>query len=137
MVSFDKKGTAHLNTIKRPTEKSFNLNKPILNANRLTIKIVNTKKTQKIKIKLILVCRSVGKRLQINIVRILFSLVSNIHSSIFINFQDVGCAPDILTMNMTHTGELGYVFYIPTEFALHVYDELVEAGKVNKMLIET
>ena len=33
-------------------------------------------------------------------------------------------------MNMTHTGELGYVFYIPTEFALHVYDELVEAGKV-------
>ena len=45
-------------------------------------------------------------------------------------FQDIGCAPDILTMNMTHTGELGYVFYIPTEFALHVYDELVEAGKV-------
>ena len=34
-------------------------------------------------------------------------------------------------MNMTHTGELGYVFYIPTEFALHVYDELVEAGKVS------
>ena len=46
-------------------------------------------------------------------------------------FQDIGCAPDILTMNMTHTGELGYVFYIPTEFALHVYDELVEAGKVS------
>ena len=45
--------------------------------------------------------------------------------------KDIGCAPDILTMNMTHTGELGYVFYIPTEFALHVYDELVEAGKVT------
>ncbi len=39
------------------------------------------------------------------------------------------CAPDILTMNMTHTGELGYVFYIPNEFALHVYDSILEAGK--------
>jgi glycine cleavage system aminomethyltransferase T len=37
-------------------------------------------------------------------------------------------------MNMTHTGELGYVFYIPTEFALHVYDELVEAGKVGWLI---
>ena len=41
----------------------------------------------------------------------------------------VACAPDILTMNMTHTGELGYVFYIPNEFALHVYDSILEAGK--------
>jgi pyruvate dehydrogenase phosphatase regulatory subunit len=32
-------------------------------------------------------------------------------------------------MNMTHTGELGYVFYIPNEFALHVYDSILEAGK--------
>ena len=32
-------------------------------------------------------------------------------------------------MNMTHTGELGYVFYIPNEFAIHVYDAIVEAGK--------
>lgn len=30
---------------------------------------------------------------------------------------------------MTHTGELGYVFYIPNEFAIHVYDAIVEAGK--------
>jgi len=51
--------------------------------------------------------------------------------NVLIFSQDIGCAPDILTMNMTHTGELGYVFYIPTEFALHVYDELVEAGKVS------
>ena len=41
---------------------------------------------------------------------------------------DIGCAPDILTMSMTHTGELGYVMYIPSEFALHVLDELQEQG---------
>ena len=41
---------------------------------------------------------------------------------------DIGCAPDILTMNMTHTGELGYVMYIPSEFALHVLDAIQEAG---------
>lgn len=32
-------------------------------------------------------------------------------------------------MNITHTGELGYVLYIPNEFALHVYGRLVEAGQ--------
>jgi pyruvate dehydrogenase phosphatase regulatory subunit len=32
---------------------------------------------------------------------------------------------------MTHTGELGYVFYIPNEFALHVYNSIIEAGKVT------
>ena len=41
---------------------------------------------------------------------------------------DVGCAPDILTMNITLTGELGCIFYIPNEVALHVFDALVEAG---------
>jgi pyruvate dehydrogenase phosphatase regulatory subunit len=41
---------------------------------------------------------------------------------------DIGCAPDILTMSMTHTGELGYVMYIPSEFSLHVLDELQEEG---------
>jgi len=44
-------------------------------------------------------------------------------------YLDIACAPDILTMNMTHTGELGYVFYIPNEFALHVYNSIIEAGK--------
>ena len=44
-------------------------------------------------------------------------------------YMDIACAPEILTMNMTHTGELGYVFYIPNEFAIHVYDAIVEAGK--------
>ena len=42
---------------------------------------------------------------------------------------NIGCAPDVLTMSMTHTGELGYVMYIPSEFALHVLDSIEEAGK--------
>ncbi|XP_012054584.1 PREDICTED: pyruvate dehydrogenase phosphatase regulatory subunit, mitochondrial [Atta cephalotes] len=41
---------------------------------------------------------------------------------------DVGLANGIRTMNLTHTGELGYVLYIPNEFALHVYTRLIEAG---------
>nr|XP_033331918.1 pyruvate dehydrogenase phosphatase regulatory subunit, mitochondrial [Megalopta genalis]XP_033331919.1 pyruvate dehydrogenase phosphatase regulatory subunit, mitochondrial [Megalopta genalis] len=41
---------------------------------------------------------------------------------------DVGLANGIRTMNLTHTGELGYVLYIPNEFALHVYTRLVDAG---------
>ena len=42
---------------------------------------------------------------------------------------DIANAPDILTMCMTHTGEMGYVMYIPSEFALHVFDSIMEAGK--------
>ncbi|XP_065214392.1 pyruvate dehydrogenase phosphatase regulatory subunit, mitochondrial [Planococcus citri] len=42
---------------------------------------------------------------------------------------DVGLANGIRTMNITHTGELGYVLYIPNEFALHVYNCLLEAGQ--------
>lgn len=41
---------------------------------------------------------------------------------------DVGLANGIRTMNLTHTGELGYVLYIPNEFALHVYTRLIDAG---------
>ncbi|XP_043463215.1 pyruvate dehydrogenase phosphatase regulatory subunit, mitochondrial isoform X2 [Leptopilina heterotoma] len=41
---------------------------------------------------------------------------------------DVGLANGIRTMNLTHTGELGYVLYIPNEFALHVYKKLIDAG---------
>ncbi|KOX71509.1 Pyruvate dehydrogenase phosphatase regulatory subunit, mitochondrial [Melipona quadrifasciata] len=41
---------------------------------------------------------------------------------------DVGLANGIRTMNLTHTGELGYVLYIPNEFALHVYTKLIDAG---------
>ncbi|XP_048507943.1 pyruvate dehydrogenase phosphatase regulatory subunit, mitochondrial isoform X2 [Athalia rosae] len=42
---------------------------------------------------------------------------------------DVGLANGIRAMNLTHTGELGYVLYIPNEFALHVYTRLIEAGE--------
>ncbi|CAG9855595.1 unnamed protein product [Phyllotreta striolata] len=42
---------------------------------------------------------------------------------------DIGLANGIRTMNLTHTGELGYVMYIPNEFALHVYSSLVQAGE--------
>ncbi|XP_040572212.1 pyruvate dehydrogenase phosphatase regulatory subunit, mitochondrial [Lepeophtheirus salmonis] len=43
-------------------------------------------------------------------------------------YMNVGCAPNILTMNLTHTGELGYVMYIPNEFAVHVYDTILSEG---------
>lgn len=42
---------------------------------------------------------------------------------------DVGLANGIRTFNVTHTGELGYVLYIPNEFALHVYTQLWEKGQ--------
>lgn len=42
---------------------------------------------------------------------------------------DVGLANGIRAMNLTHTGELGYVLYIPNEYALHVYTRLMEVGK--------
>lgn len=41
---------------------------------------------------------------------------------------DVGLANGIRAMNLTHTGELGYVLYIPNEFALHVYNRIMEIG---------
>ncbi|CAH0385101.1 unnamed protein product [Bemisia tabaci] len=43
--------------------------------------------------------------------------------------MDIGLANGIRVMNLTHTGELGYVLYIPNEFALHVYNCLIHAGK--------
>ncbi|XP_073975671.1 pyruvate dehydrogenase phosphatase regulatory subunit, mitochondrial isoform X2 [Rhodnius prolixus] len=42
---------------------------------------------------------------------------------------DVGFANGIRAMNLTHTGELGYVLYIPNELALHVYNKITEAGE--------
>ena len=43
--------------------------------------------------------------------------------------MDVSCSPEILTMNMTHAGEQGYVLYIPNEFAVEIYDSILEAGQ--------
>ena len=31
-------------------------------------------------------------------------------------------------MNLTLTGELGYVMFIPSEYALHVFDAIMDAG---------
>ncbi|EDW62674.1 pyruvate dehydrogenase phosphatase regulatory subunit, mitochondrial [Drosophila virilis] len=42
---------------------------------------------------------------------------------------DVGLADGIRVLNITHTGELGYVLYIPNEYALHVYSRLYKAGQ--------
>lgn len=42
---------------------------------------------------------------------------------------DVGYASSIITMRLTHCGEDGFVMYIPSEYALHVYEMLMKAGK--------
>ncbi|MFO8090902.1 MAG: glycine cleavage T C-terminal barrel domain-containing protein, partial [Desulfatiglandaceae bacterium] len=38
-----------------------------------------------------------------------------------------GCAP-VRCLRITYVGELGYELYIPTEYACHVYETLMEAG---------
>ena len=43
--------------------------------------------------------------------------------------MDVGLASGIRALNLTHTGELGWILYIPNEYALHVYDRLVSHGE--------
>lgn len=42
---------------------------------------------------------------------------------------DIGMVSGIRAMNMTHTGELGWVLYVPNEFALYVYNLLKERGR--------
>jgi 4-methylaminobutanoate oxidase (formaldehyde-forming) len=41
---------------------------------------------------------------------------------------DVGYAP-VNAIRITYVGELGWELYIPTEFSLHVFDTLLEAGQ--------
>jgi heterotetrameric sarcosine oxidase gamma subunit len=41
---------------------------------------------------------------------------------------DIGYAP-VLALRVTYVGELGWELYIPTEFSLHIFDTLMEAGK--------
>lgn len=43
--------------------------------------------------------------------------------------MDMGSASGIRAMNLTHTGEMGWVLYIPNEAALHVYDKILEHGR--------
>ncbi|MCL4123272.1 UNVERIFIED_CONTAM: hypothetical protein GTU68_015012 [Idotea baltica] len=54
----------------------------------------------------------------------------------FFSFKeiDVGLANGIRAMNLTHTGELGWVLYIPNEYALHVYDNLISAGQGHGLM---
>ncbi|KAK2189458.1 hypothetical protein NP493_106g05056 [Ridgeia piscesae] len=42
---------------------------------------------------------------------------------------DVAQASQVKAMRLTHTGEDGWMLYIPSEYALHVYDSLMAAGK--------
>ena len=37
-------------------------------------------------------------------------------------------------MHMTHTGEKGYVLYIPNEFAVEIYDSIMEAGLILNLI---
>lgn len=48
----------------------------------------------------------------------------------FFTFKDLNVclASGIRVMNLTHTGEVGWVLYVPTEHALHIYDGLIAAG---------
>ncbi|XP_050540511.1 pyruvate dehydrogenase phosphatase regulatory subunit, mitochondrial-like isoform X2 [Daktulosphaira vitifoliae] len=41
---------------------------------------------------------------------------------------NIGYASDVMMMAFTHTGEPGYCLYIPSEYALHVYDRLMAVG---------
>ncbi|KAK3757648.1 hypothetical protein RRG08_000161 [Elysia crispata] len=46
-----------------------------------------------------------------------------------VHLIDVGHASSVRAMRLTHTGEDGFILYIPSEYALHVYDTLMIAGK--------
>ncbi|XP_055609553.1 pyruvate dehydrogenase phosphatase regulatory subunit, mitochondrial-like isoform X2 [Uranotaenia lowii] len=42
---------------------------------------------------------------------------------------NIGYASDVMIMSFTHTGMPGYCLYIPSEYALHVYDRLMTVGR--------
>lgn len=42
---------------------------------------------------------------------------------------NVGYASGIMIMGFTNTGEPGYSLYVPSEYALHIYDRLMAAGR--------
>ncbi|CAH1780294.1 unnamed protein product [Owenia fusiformis] len=50
-------------------------------------------------------------------------------SSMNCKIISVGHASGIRAMRLTHSGEDGWILYIPSEYALHVYDTLMAAGK--------
>lgn len=46
----------------------------------------------------------------------------------FLKTVNIGYASDVMMMAFTHTGEPGFCLYIPSEYALHVYDRLITVG---------
>ncbi|XP_058445878.1 pyruvate dehydrogenase phosphatase regulatory subunit, mitochondrial-like isoform X1 [Malaya genurostris] len=42
---------------------------------------------------------------------------------------NIGYASDVMFMTFTHTGMPGYCMYVPSEYALHVYDRLMTVGR--------
>ena len=67
--------------------------------------------------------------------RVLFQSLTSVDlSNVFFKFRaareiDIGLAR-AWCVRITYVGELGYELYIPCEQALHVYDRVVEAGRV-------
>uniref|UniRef100_A0A8C9FSZ8 GCVT N-terminal domain-containing protein n=1 Tax=Pavo cristatus TaxID=9049 RepID=A0A8C9FSZ8_PAVCR len=49
--------------------------------------------------------------------------------SFFCKEMSVGYANGIRVMSITHTGEPGFMLYIPIEYALHVYNEVMNMGQ--------
>lgn len=41
---------------------------------------------------------------------------------------NVGYASDVMLMSYTHTGEPGYCLYVPSEYAIHLYEEIMRIG---------
>jgi pyruvate dehydrogenase phosphatase regulatory subunit len=54
---------------------------------------------------------------------------TEIHLSPFMYKKiNVGYASDVMAMSFTHTGERGYCLYVPSEYAIHVYESLMQIG---------
>ncbi|XP_030059481.1 pyruvate dehydrogenase phosphatase regulatory subunit, mitochondrial [Microcaecilia unicolor] len=56
-------------------------------------------------------------------------MTSDHFPSLFCKEMSVGYANGIRVMSMTHTGEPGFMLYIPIEYALHVYNEVMSVGQ--------
>ncbi|XP_072374582.1 pyruvate dehydrogenase phosphatase regulatory subunit, mitochondrial isoform X1 [Scyliorhinus torazame] len=56
-------------------------------------------------------------------------MTSDHFPSLFCKEMSVGYANGIRVMSMTHTGEPGFMLYIPIEYALHVYNEIMNVGQ--------
>lgn len=46
---------------------------------------------------------------------------------------NVGYASDVMVMSFTHTGEPGYCLYVPSEYALHVYYQLIRVRNFHAL----